>query len=477
MLQRRIPGAAAWGLGLATFIATVTPLRAQTVTDTAAGEPARPPWRDVLRGWCTQSTVTECTRVAGLDPDPDPERRSEEALVAADRAVREITPIALVAAGETTWAQTLRGAPAMRDAPGVNAMLGQLLSAYVALLPARARPLARGWLPGSFWQDAQAAMPTPAWRRRVRDANRPAAAQRDLIARAATLAQRASQDLAVDASMDAAVEIGALAIARGASRDDVIRALVGAVEAMPRRPPPPDPMNDGPPEHPSRRQVMVALESVRPQVVRCVGTQDGTVMARVTFHGSDGRATDVSVSGVFANTMVGSCTRTAVMSASVPAFEQDSVSVNYPFVVFGAHPNQQPPLPVIPPERQPDAPRAQDPAPVAMATATANQPVTTGDTRVAGELPAQPAADDVERVFTTLEAQVRACAPTQRGPITLTVTVAASGLPDSVAAEARSLASSARDCIEAAVMNAQFPRFSGAAVTVHHRVEFSRRGR
>jgi hypothetical protein len=469
MLPRRI-GAAA--LVCAAFeFAHPGPSYAQNAPGTAA----RTPWRDVLRAWCAEGATPECARVPSLDPDPDPAHRAELAITAADRAAREISALALAAGNQPVWAQTLRETPSMHDASGATALLTQLLNAYVALLPAGARSLARGWSPDTFWHDAEGAQSTTTWRRRVRDAGSPAAALRDQIARAAMLVEQATtQDLAGDGALDAAAELGAMAISRGALRDEVIRVMVAAVEAMPTRPPPPDPDNDGPPEHPSRRQVLIAMESARAPVARCVGPQDATVLVRVSFNGSDGHVADATVTGGFAGTMLAACTRSSVMNVTVPPFDRASVTVNYPYVIFGGHPERQPPPPAIPPAPAVTAVRAPPRPPDAPPPDTHPANDEPRRPRAPVNLPAAPPPDEIERVFTALEGPVRACAPTARHVINIEVTISGGGLADHVAASGRGLPAEARDCIEQAVMNAQFPRFDGAQATVSHRVEFGR---
>src|SRR4051812_2990296 len=73
---------------------------------------ARTPWREMLRAWCAESATSECARVPSLDPDPDPAHRVDESMIAADRAAREISSLALGAGHQPTWAQTLRETPA-----------------------------------------------------------------------------------------------------------------------------------------------------------------------------------------------------------------------------------------------------------------------------------------------------------------------------------------------------------------------------
>ena len=481
---RRRAIATAW---MAIAMAASSRANAQTVTV---------PWRDALRGWCGRSPTTECARIAGLDPDSDDARRQDEVFLAADRGAREISALALMSASQPLLSQRVRNAAPVTDAASASRYLDELVAVYVALLPPGARSIARSWRGASFVSDVEAAQLTHAWQTRVHDANTPAAAMREQIVRAAMLVARAvgGSNITIDAALDDMAALGTSAIANGAAGEDVIRALVMTVETMPQRPPPPDPWNDGPPDHPSRRMVLIAMEAVRAQIARCVGVQDATLLVRVTFQGSDGHAAQANVVGPFEGTMVGACARTVALNAHVPPFARDEISVNYPFSVFGAHPDRQPPPPAVPPgpgqtRREPvravavapvpppastPAPPApvvvREPTPPPVATPTPTPAVDAGAMNiVAGDI-------GLRAVFEVLEPALMACAPGARGQVTVEATINAEGLADHVSAQGPRLAVEARDCIEQAVMGATFPGAPGEPTrTVRHVLRFRRR--
>lgn len=85
------------------------------------------------------------------------------------------------------------------------------------------------------------------------------------------------------------------------------------------------------PDTPSRSAVSSALGAVAPQARACGNGTDGTARATVTFTGSTGRVSNVSVSGVDAT--IGRCVERAARNAKVPPFKQSTFNVTYPFRV------------------------------------------------------------------------------------------------------------------------------------------------
>jgi len=77
---------------------------------------------------------------------------------------------------------------------------------------------------------------------------------------------------------------------------------------------------------PSQGQVQSALASVRGAARGCVAEMDGPSRATLTF-GSDGRVSNVSVSGAAGGKPAASCIRSALISARVPAFQSPSFTV------------------------------------------------------------------------------------------------------------------------------------------------------
>ncbi len=85
------------------------------------------------------------------------------------------------------------------------------------------------------------------------------------------------------------------------------------------------------PQTPSKSQVRSALSSVRGAVKQCGGGESGVVNTSITVAGSTGRVSNVSVSGKYAGTSVGSCVARAVKRAKFPKFKQSSLKIGFPF--------------------------------------------------------------------------------------------------------------------------------------------------
>ncbi len=92
-----------------------------------------------------------------------------------------------------------------------------------------------------------------------------------------------------------------------------------------------EPEPEEPPRRaPTRAELHAAMEAVRADVAACATDQHGVLPVRVTF-GPEGRVTAASVVGAFAGTEAEQCAIRALRGASVPPFEGDAVSFNFPF--------------------------------------------------------------------------------------------------------------------------------------------------
>jgi predicted Zn finger-like uncharacterized protein len=87
----------------------------------------------------------------------------------------------------------------------------------------------------------------------------------------------------------------------------------------------------GLPDLPDRTSVGRALSSVAATVRVCGNGTEGTARASVTFSGSTGAVSNVSVSGV--PDPVGKCVERAVKGVKVPPFKQSTFNVTYPYRV------------------------------------------------------------------------------------------------------------------------------------------------
>jgi len=402
------------------------------------------PWRTAVDGLCHTHPIAECQALADLEPAFE----DDGAARAAVGAAVFVTAAALELAGLPSEALAIRAVPGSTAPEAMAAVQDRLMAAFVTLLPPGARRATRSWSSVTWWVQFEQDSARPVWRRRVHDEGSPPASQRELLVIAARFLQRVTgRQVVGEAALDEATDFGTQAIAHGAPGGPILHGLLALVANLPQQPTPVAPVDQGPPERPSRRQVVTALESARASVTRCVGPFDGTVNVRITF-GPDGQPTDATITGGFANSAVGSCARAAVMDVHVPAFESEAQTVTYPYVVYGAHPDRTPPVPVLPP--------AIPPRPHHVIPVQAILPVTHDERPVASP------ADSLEGALAALDVTVRACVPGRRGTVTLTVTVAGTGEADHVTAAGR-FADTERECMEAAVMNAHFPQFSGPA--------------
>lgn len=84
------------------------------------------------------------------------------------------------------------------------------------------------------------------------------------------------------------------------------------------------------PQTPSRAAVVSAMDGVKGAVRACGNGASGMATVRVSFAGSNGRATSANVTGSLPGP-VKSCISRAVRQASVPPFQQASFSITYPF--------------------------------------------------------------------------------------------------------------------------------------------------
>lgn len=85
------------------------------------------------------------------------------------------------------------------------------------------------------------------------------------------------------------------------------------------------------PLHPSRADVLAAMEGVRDEVRGCAGRPIGPVSVHVAFE-SSGHVSSASVmSPSFAGTPVGACMAHAVEAARVPPFTDDEITITFPF--------------------------------------------------------------------------------------------------------------------------------------------------
>jgi hypothetical protein len=90
------------------------------------------------------------------------------------------------------------------------------------------------------------------------------------------------------------------------------------------------PAPTGPHQIPTHAELAHALEAVRSSVAACTQVHD-VALVRLTFRGSTGRPTAVTVEGRFASTTAGSCMATAVRGVHVEPFQQSAFSYAHPF--------------------------------------------------------------------------------------------------------------------------------------------------
>lgn len=122
---------------------------------------------------------------------------------------------------------------------------------------------------------------------------------------------------------DDAVEAAATASADSPIAQDSETAVSG-VEA-----PATDPML---PERPTRSDVRVGLEMLRPMLQACAATTHGTAIADIKIAGS-GRVSYGRIDGDFAGTAAGSCMASALRGAEFPMFSGPAFTVRYPFAL------------------------------------------------------------------------------------------------------------------------------------------------
>jgi hypothetical protein len=419
-------------------------------------------WHVRARDVCAGSTSGACATLGSVDPAVDGLDGTRAAFVAADAAARSLAPAMLQAVSRANQASDLRASPPVHDAASATTALSHLLESYVALLPARARHFTRGFSADTWWDDLARAESTPAWRRIVRDGSSPVGLARADLVRVAQLVGGVSNgSIETQDALARAGEIAQEAIARGAARPDVATAFGTMLGALPPRA-----VAHAAPENsdvPTRPQVVAAMDTIRAQVERCVGPQDGLVQLRIVF-AHDGHVTDAGVQGTFAGTMAGSCVRNAALGLTVPVFTRDSFSVIYPFSVSGAHPHaataQTPaePTPVVAtndPPPPPPQPRPPPPEPAPSA-------------------PDRPAQVDIDGAMSAIAPAVNACVVPRRGPLLVDIEVSGDGEVQTAHARGHFNAD-ALACVEQAVMNAHLPRFTGATVHFVQRFPIGRR--
>ena len=73
------------------------------------------------------------------------------------------------------------------------------------------------------------------------------------------------------------------------------------------------------------------MAAVTPGVRACGRGARGSVQVRVIFRGIDGQATDASIASTDLPESVRACVIGVVRTARVPAFEQETLTVSYPF--------------------------------------------------------------------------------------------------------------------------------------------------
>ena len=82
----------------------------------------------------------------------------------------------------------------------------------------------------------------------------------------------------------------------------------------------------------SREAVREVMDSIAPQVSKCALGGKGKLILKVEVSGATGRVVQASaVNAPFANSSVGFCAARAVRFAKFPKFDQDAVTIKYPF--------------------------------------------------------------------------------------------------------------------------------------------------
>jgi hypothetical protein len=87
-----------------------------------------------------------------------------------------------------------------------------------------------------------------------------------------------------------------------------------------------------PSETPTRREVLDALEPLRPAVERCANGQHGVAQLDITVVNT-GTVTHAVVAGDFAGTPAGSCIALAARGAKFAPFQKPRFRVIYPFAL------------------------------------------------------------------------------------------------------------------------------------------------
>ena len=74
------------------------------------------------------------------------------------------------------------------------------------------------------------------------------------------------------------------------------------------------------------------MDNIAPQVSKCALGGEGKLILKVEVSGATGRVVQASaVNAPYANSSVGFCAARAVRFAKFPKFDQDSVTIKYPF--------------------------------------------------------------------------------------------------------------------------------------------------
>ena len=82
----------------------------------------------------------------------------------------------------------------------------------------------------------------------------------------------------------------------------------------------------------SRKAVREVMENIAPQVSKCALGGKGKLILKVEVSGATGRVVNAAVvNAPFANSSVGFCAARAVRFAKFPKFDQDAVTIKYPF--------------------------------------------------------------------------------------------------------------------------------------------------
>ncbi|MDQ3037583.1 MAG: hypothetical protein M3Y87_34630 [Myxococcota bacterium] len=84
------------------------------------------------------------------------------------------------------------------------------------------------------------------------------------------------------------------------------------------------------PEQPSRAAVVVAVQSIMPDISRCAASDHGTAVIIFEIDGDTGRARHATVRGQYAGTPIGTCIEAIARTAEFGEFRRSSFAVSYP---------------------------------------------------------------------------------------------------------------------------------------------------